>query len=724
MILKGTFLRTKVGRRILGQFMLCAIIPVTALSVVSYRHVAGQLDNGSRERLRQVGKITGLAVYERLLLLRSEMEDVSADLRDAQPAAQSTSRVARRLLRMNFAAMAIEEKEGTVALFGAEPDVPALTLPQREHLASGKPILMSMPADSQAAVRASVYMALALDSSDLTQGVLWATLDPMFLFGLGIENAGLALGEQLCVLDRAGGHHVHCPIPVTASAQMMDSTLTSSEAARFEWSDGDEEYLAGYWSLFLAYDFLASQWIFVVSESRSSVLAPVTELTLSFGLTTLVALLTVLLLSNIQIRKTLSPLEQLHEGTKRVAEKKFDVPVDIESRDEFADLAISFNAMATRLGKQFQALIAINEIDRAVLASLDTDQIIDTILSHSRKLFECDAVSVALSSGKNARRQMVAVATNERGRLTQKVQLTPEESRQLLANPDHMWLKTGQTLPGYLQFGYFAECGIGFFLVLPIFLKEDLSGLIVLGYREEPTWSDDDLMSARQLTDQVAVALANTRLVADMAELNWGTIRALARTIDAKSPWTAGHSERVTELALSIGGELDLSRDDMEILHRGGLLHDIGKIGIPASLLDKDSSLTDEEMEKMATHPQLGARILAPIAAFADAVPIVRHHHERFDGKGYPDGLVGEGIPYLARVLTVADTFDALCSDRPYRAGRSREEALDIIEKGSGTQFDPGVAEAFLLLMRDEDAGAEIRQIPQSEPERRDRYAS
>jgi hypothetical protein len=180
---------------------------------------------------------------------------------------------------------------------------------------------------------------------------------------------------------------------------------------------------------------------------------------------------------------------------------------------------------------------------------------------------------------------------------------------------------------------------------------------------------------------------------------NLGTLAALARTVDAKSPWTAGHSERVTALAVEIGRELALPDEEIVALQRGGLVHDIGKIAIPGAILDKPAALTDAERGIMRLHPEHGARILEPIAEFAPLLPIVLEHHERWDGGGYPRGLAGERITRTARVLAVADALDAIQSDRPYRRGLPPDEAVRLIERNAGRQFDPAVVAALSRLM-------------------------
>ncbi|MFO7885071.1 MAG: HD domain-containing phosphohydrolase, partial [Desulfobacteraceae bacterium] len=236
-------------------------------------------------------------------------------------------------------------------------------------------------------------------------------------------------------------------------------------------------------------------------------------------------------------------------------------------------------------------------------------------------------------------------------------------------------------------------------LVLPVFINHELKGTIALGFLSEKRLSDDDLTQARQISDQVAVALSNARLVAQLEKLNLGTLEALARTVDAKSAWTAGHSERVTHLSVKIARVLGLADSQVEILRRAAYLHDIGKIGIPLAILDKPGRLTDEEFEKIKEHPVIGARILEPIEAYADVLAMIHQHHEKYDGKGYPDGLSGEEITLGARIMAVADVYDAVVSDRPYRQGWIEEKAIEMITRESGTHFDPRVVDAFLLAV-------------------------
>lgn len=178
------------------------------------------------------------------------------------------------------------------------------------------------------------------------------------------------------------------------------------------------------------------------------------------------------------------------------------------------------------------------------------------------------------------------------------------------------------------------------------------------------------------------------------------TIEALRLTVDAKDYYTRGHSDRVSYYASKIGEAFDLSPDEIELLKVGGVFHDIGKIGTADDILFKVEKLDFDEYEEIKKHPLKGAYILSAISMFKDVVPLVKYHHERFDGKGYPEGLKGEEIPLLARILSVADAFDAMTSDRKYRSKLNLGEAINQFKLNSGTQFDPVVVEKLLILLK------------------------
>jgi putative two-component system response regulator len=193
-----------------------------------------------------------------------------------------------------------------------------------------------------------------------------------------------------------------------------------------------------------------------------------------------------------------------------------------------------------------------------------------------------------------------------------------------------------------------------------------------------------------------ALRLKSTYDSLDSAE---HVIFALAAAVEAKDPYTEAHTHRVAESARRIGSRLGLSSSDLDSLYRGGLIHDIGKIGVPDAILLKPGPLDSDEMARMHLHPIIGANIVGPLRSGATLLPIIRNHHEHFDGTGYPDRLSGAGIPRLARIVSVSDAFDALVNDRPYRQRKSVDEALAILSAGAGTQWDPEVVKLFVNEM-------------------------
>ncbi|MDD5258586.1 MAG: HD domain-containing protein [bacterium] len=236
-------------------------------------------------------------------------------------------------------------------------------------------------------------------------------------------------------------------------------------------------------------------------------------------------------------------------------------------------------------------------------------------------------------------------------------------------------------------------------IAIPILVKDMLKGILLLGEKlsEEP-YSKEDINMLTTLADEASIAIDNAQLYEEQKRTYLETVQALAQAIEASDEYTRGHSDRVTKFAIQIARQLQLGRTFIDTLKIACILHDVGKIGIIKEVLNKPGKLNDAEFDIIKMHPVLGEQIIAPVAFLAPIKPIVRHHHERFDGRGYPDGLKGEIIPYLSRIIAVADTYDAMTSERPYRPALSTEIALAEIRKCSGTQFDPEVVKAFLEI--------------------------
>jgi putative nucleotidyltransferase with HDIG domain len=220
----------------------------------------------------------------------------------------------------------------------------------------------------------------------------------------------------------------------------------------------------------------------------------------------------------------------------------------------------------------------------------------------------------------------------------------------------------------------------------------------VLNKTDGTPFTESDCTTLGALATPSAIMLENAKLYADLKHAFLDTVRIIANTVAARDPYTAGHTGRVTRIAAEIARELGWSRERLEHLEIGALLHDIGKIGVADTILRKPQDLTTDEYIAMQQHPIVGAQMLKGVSALRPALPYILYHHERYDGTGYPFGLRGQEIPIEGRLLTVADTFDAMTSDRPYRQALSHEEALAEIERHCGTQFDPEIVNALIRV--------------------------
>lgn len=240
----------------------------------------------------------------------------------------------------------------------------------------------------------------------------------------------------------------------------------------------------------------------------------------------------------------------------------------------------------------------------------------------------------------------------------------------------------------------------GAVLSMPILIKGEVVGVInVNNKRVGDGFDEDDIRILKSMAIQTAIALQNAYYYQEIQEGYLRTITALAEALDARDPYTYRHSANVTKYAVAIAKEMKLSDLEIENIRRGGLLHDIGKIGIRDEILMKPSALTKDEYAKIKTHPAKGEEMLKPLPFLKDVAKLIRHHHERNNGKGYPDNLPSYEIELGARILAVADAFDTMTSDRPYRKSIGLKNAIDELKSCSGNQFDPSVVEAFLNVL-------------------------
>jgi HAMP domain-containing protein len=669
---RAAFLRTRIARRILFSFVLCALLPIVLLAFVAHRQVRSQLRLQSEARLREDAKSAGMALVQRLLVLHAELAVRGQGRVAPEPGAVPAPR--SRFTSLRLAAL----------------DDPLLQKASERlpRLLSGEPVLYGGVSP------AGAVLARNVGSADAPRIVL-AEVAPEYL-ALAAEEV------QACFFDDRMAP-IACPREHSGLIlRALPAEVRYGGRAEFEWSAGDTARIAAAWPVFLGASLGAPPWVAIASETRDAVFAPVRDFEALLLMAFLLALVVVVLLSNIQIRRSLEPVEHLQDGTRRIAGRDFEARVDIRSGDEFEQLGESFNAMAASLSLQFRALAARGELDRAVLSSLDRETVVGAVLERGPQVVPCTGMAVVTI----AEERTVAVAriaigdgpvAEERWRLGRAAATRLAQAPELIATTADL----APLLPAALS-----DQPDAAHTVLPLRIGGAIEGWIVFRHAAAHAIGEDERSLARDLADQISVALSNAHLVGELDQLRWGALRAFARAIDAKSPWTAGHSERVTSYAMAIGRRLALDARQLDLLQRGGLLHDVGKIGVPAEILDAARKLTPEEWAQMRAHPVIGARIVEPIAEFADVLPMVLYHHEKLDGSGYPEGLSGEGIPYFARILAVADVYDALTSDRPYRAGMDPMDALAIIRRDAGSHFDPDIALTFLEMMAEDPHAA------------------
>lgn len=374
---------------------------------------------------------------------------------------------------------------------------------------------------------------------------------------------------------------------------------------------------------------------------------------------------------------------------------------------ENAWLRRSLRQQSEDLNRSAGELSTLVEVSRALVA-LDQHEVLDQILGRAIALMAAERGSLMLLDPdrgelriETARGLPAAIVESTRIRLGEgfagRVAATGE----------------GVRLIDTLEPGS-ARAGVRDALCVPLRVQDHIIGVLNISNKTGPgVFSERDLDFLSALANQAAISIQNARLFGEVRDLFLGTVSTLAKAVDAKDRYTAGHSHRVTLYALEIATRLGFTAEELDLLRIAGLMHDVGKIGVPEHILRKPGPLTATEREEMRRHPIYGARIVEPIRQLHPILPGVRWHHERFDGKGYPDALRGEDVPPQARVLMVADAFDAMTSDRPYRDALDDSVALAELREGCGGQWHPECVEAFLDAY---DAGR-IEPIKGSMPE-------
>jgi HD-GYP domain-containing protein (c-di-GMP phosphodiesterase class II) len=419
-------------------------------------------------------------------------------------------------------------------------------------------------------------------------------------------------------------------------------------------------------------------------------------------------------------RSVSRPLATLSEVSERVAEGDFAAKTEIKGSNEVTDLARNFNRMtdslrdrSETLTKKVLELATLYEMSRSLGSTLDQERLLNSVLESALQIFDVEIGYVTMVNRETGVLELCAWTGTDLSRADEGMvrnsmsEWVIREGRPLIFNPQSDG--DGESRSDGVAGALAALC-------VPLPSPEGTIGSITVGSRDpDKRFTSDDVRLLATIANHVTMAVGNIGLFSSVQEAYLATVRALAAAVDAKDPYTRGHSDGVAEYAISIGQAMNFAPEQMVALEMAAYLHDIGKIGISEDILLKPGKLTDVEMGQMRHHPLIGASILKPVAFPWPIAPIVRHHHEHYDGQGYPAGLRTEEIPVLARVLTVADSFEAMVADRPYRRGRSQQEAILELRRCSGTQFDPRIVDAFIEVL--ESSEGAVRTVHETDDE-------
>jgi len=359
--------------------------------------------------------------------------------------------------------------------------------------------------------------------------------------------------------------------------------------------------------------------------------------------------------------------------------------------DESLDLSID-------LAKRIDMIQSLDEVNKAISSSLSHDLIIATAADRIEGLVPCDLQVIAVKHPDSLR--VMSIRGGDKliteGLMIEEVLEKQGIILHAMTTAEIQYIPDICRVPQPCRFRQdLMKKGISSLMVVPLVTAKGVQGLLILGDRLPGAFGKDELFAIEKIASQLAVAIDNARHYEEMRQLFFSTVASLANAIDAKSPWTMGHSERVMNVAANIARDLGLDEEGIERVRMGGLLHDIGKIGVMEALLEKPAELDDDDFPPIRLHPEKGVAILAPIAQLKDVLPAILHHHEFYDGSGYPGRLAGEAIPLEARIIAVADSFDAMVANRPYRKGLGVVEAASELARCAGSQFDPAIVDCF-----------------------------
>ena len=368
-----------------------------------------------------------------------------------------------------------------------------------------------------------------------------------------------------------------------------------------------------------------------------------------------------------------------------------------------SELESEVRRMSTNLNSTYKEISVLHGLTRRLRLSNSQRDLSEMALDWLHDCMPAESIFLHYEPSVLASRDLIGKADTSQHAtvhlVTGSCQLSLDERRQFC----ELLTPTAEYIRGHGSIGDVALEGVRQYLAVAIQEREHLGWLVAINHEDNAAFSSTEASLLRSVSTILGIHFANRERFEEQANLVADIVRALTTSIDAKDPYTRGHSDRVAQIAVVLARTLGVEDEVMRTLYIGGLLHDVGKIGVDDTVLRKEGKLTEEEYAQIKLHPELGRQILADLKPLQEVLPIVLHHHERWDGNGYPDGIAGEEIELTARITAVADAYDAMTSDRPYRRGMPQEQVEQVLRDGAGSQWDADVVDAYFTA-RDEIA--------------------
>ncbi|MBI2913813.1 MAG: HD domain-containing protein, partial [Chloroflexi bacterium] len=356
-----------------------------------------------------------------------------------------------------------------------------------------------------------------------------------------------------------------------------------------------------------------------------------------------------------------------------------------------------------RNDKRQQELETLSSIHTTILSGSDEGRVVEEVTRRIADVTGANICSIVIPAGTNGQRPIMPVGFAEEAFSRMFPTGAPYGEGVAGWAMLHRRVAACKNVfqdPRYDQLREFATA-VGFVssAAAPIELDQDVFGALVICYPEERDFGSEEMSRLERLARQTELAIRSVRQRESLSRLAFETALALTEAIESRDPYTGGHCRRLADHAAATGTRLALPSHEIEVIRLGAALHDMGKIVVPDSILKKPGRLTPEEYAIVKQHCYSGGQICKRVGFLMDAYPVVYHHHERWDGNGYPDGLKGERVPIGARIVAVVDAYDAMTTDRPYRQGMSHQEAVEILRDGAGHQWDPTIVRVTLEML-------------------------